>query len=882
MTDDKELAKVYEPHAVEDKWYRIWEKRGYFCADPFSELPSYTIVIPPPNVTGVLHIGHALNQTLQDIIIRHKRMSGFNTLWLPGMDHAGIATQNVVEKQLRARGQNREELGREQFVERVWKWKEASGGVILKQLRRLGSSVDWSRERFTMDEGLSHAVREVFVSLYKEGLIYQGDYMVNWCPQCMTALSDLEVEHEELSGRLYYIRYPVKGSDEYLVIATTRPETMLGDTAVAVHPDDRRLASLIGRSIVLPLINREIPVIADSYVDPEFGAGALKITPAHDPNDFDIGIRHNLENINVMDTSGCMNNNAGPYEGLDRFQCREKIINDLQEKDLIEKIDDYTHSVGHCYRCKTIIEPRVSRQWFVKTAPLAKPAIEAVRQGRVKFFPKSWENTYFNWMDNVKDWCISRQIWWGHQIPAWYCQDCHEINVFSTAPEVCAKCGSSDLKQETDVLDTWFSSALWPFSTLGWPDKTKEMSTFYPTTTLVTGFDILFFWVARMIMMAMKFTGDVPFKNVYIHALVRDSHGQKMSKSKGNVIDPISLMDKHGTDSLRFTFAAMASPGRDIKLGDERIAGYRNFMNKIWNSARFIMMNIDRCGIESLAYEDLNSADGLPLHDRWMLSKLQKHIEDTNRHLDAFRFDESANGMYHFLWHEFCDWYIELGKPFLTSENDAKSIKALMYTFETLLRLLHPVIPFITEEIWQKIPHSGESICIAPYPQSNKLLSDEEAESEMELLIDVISAVRTCKAEMDIPAGKRLNVIIKASSNTCRILDKGRGYIINMARMNALEIDPEPVVPEFCATSVVRDVAIFIPLKGLIDIDEEKSKIKKDIKKLDVELKKVTNKLMNEDFLKKAPREVVQKESDKEQEFLAKITKLTENLSRLT
>jgi len=705
---EEKLSKGYEPQQVEEKWYRQWEACGCFHADEASAKPHYAIVIPPPNVTGVLHMGHALNNTLQDILCRWKRMTGHEVLWMPGTDHAGIATQNVVEKQLAAEGKDRHHLGREGFVERVWQWRAESGGQIINQLKRLGASCDWERERFTMDEGLSKAVREVFVRLYNEQLIYRANRLINWCPRCHTALSDLEVEHEEKQGHLWHLRYPVIGSDRHLVVATTRPETMLGDTAVAVNPEDERYRELIGKKVLLPLVNREIPIIADAYVDMEFGSGAVKITPAHDFNDFEIGKRHDLEFINVLDESGVVNANGGPYAGQERYEARANVVADLENLALLEKIDAYGNAVGECYRCKTVIEPYMSKQWYVAVKPLAEEAIKAVQQGQTRIVPAQWEKTYYEWMFNIQDWCISRQIWWGHRIPAWFCDDCDEITVSLEDATSCAHCGSGKIRQETDVLDTWFSSALWPFSTMGWPERTATLEKFYPTSCLVTGFDILFFWVARMMMMGIKFMDEVPFRDVYIHALVRDAQGQKMSKSKGNVIDPLHVIDEYGADAFRFTLAAFAAMGRDIKLATERISGYKAFANKLWNAARFALMNLE--GFDPAAIE-LDSLE-LSLADQWILTRLQETAAATNQALADYKFNEAASTLYAFTWHQFCDWYIELVKDDLYGADAAVKLRArcVLYTvLEQLLRLLHPLMPFITEEIWQALP--GERPC---------------------------------------------------------------------------------------------------------------------------------------------------------------------------
>ena len=788
----KVLDKSYDPHQVEDKWYRYWEEHGYFRADEDSEEKAYSIVIPPPNVTGVLHIGHALNNTLQDILVRFKRMEGYNVLWMPGTDHAGIATQNVVEKQLLEEGLDRHSLGREKFIERVWKWKEQSGGTIIGQLKKLGASCDWSRERFTMDEGLSEAVKEVFVRLYQEGLIYRSYYIINWCPRCQTALSDLEVEHHEVSGKLYHLKYPLKESDRFVVVATTRPETMLGDTAVAVNPEDERYRAVIGKKVILPVVNREIPIIADSYVDVEFGTGCLKITPAHDFNDFEIGLKHGLEQIKVIDEAGRMNENAGPYRGMDRFECREKIVEDFERDGVLLRIEDYRHVVGHCYRCKTIVEPNLSLQWFVKTKPLAKTALEAVRERRTRIIPEVWEKTYFEWMENIRDWCVSRQIWWGHRIPAWYCDRCGEVIVDKETPSSCSKCGGGRLTPETDVLDTWFSSALWPFSTLGWPKETKLLKRFYPTSVLVTGFDILFFWVARMMMMGLKFMGDVPFRDVYIHGLVRDERGEKYSKTRGNVVDPLDIIDRFGADALRFTLAALTMPGSDLKLSESRTEGYRHFANKIWNASRFALMNLEKFNIGELTKEV--PPDGFSLPDRWIRGRLNNVIRDVRKSLEDYKFNEASNSLYQFIWHEFCDWYLELAKLYLYQEGGEKRQKltkrTLLEVLDAVLRLLHPFMPFITEEIWQQLPQrkENESIMIAQFPKPDKGYDDESVVDEMGLIIEVISALRNIRGEMNLPPGERIMVLLRTKREEVeKRLRENQSFIQSLALVEAFQ-----------------------------------------------------------------------------------------------
>jgi len=871
------LSKGYEPSDVEGRWYAAWEENGLFKPDMESDGEPFCIVIPPPNVTGFLHMGHALNNTLQDILCRYKRMKGFKVLWQPGTDHAGIATQNVVEKDLASRGLTRHEVGREKFVELVWEWRKQYGGGIINQLKRLGSCCDWSRERFTMDEGLSRAVREVFVRLYEEGLIYRGDYIINWCPRCHTALADLEVEHEERDSHLYHIRYPFEDGNGYLIVATTRPETMLGDTAVAVNPEDERYVSASGRHVLLPILDKPLPVIFDAYVDKEFGTGALKITPAHDPNDFEIGAAHGLERVKVIDDSGRMNDLAGPYEGMDRFECREKILEDLKKAGLLEKIEPYRHAVGHCYRCKTMIEPLLSKQWFVKVKPLADAAIEAVREGRTRIVPKQWEDVYYDWMTNIRDWCISRQIWWGHRIPAWTCEDCGEIIVSKEDPDSCTACGGSSLRQETDVLDTWFSSALWPFSTLGWPDDTEYLRTFYPTSVLVTGFDILFFWVARMMMMGIHFMGEVPFRDVYIHALVRDAEGKKMSKSKGNVIDPLEVMDKFGTDAFRFTLAALAAQGRDVKLSEERIAGYRNFVNKIWNSARLTLMNLD----ENAVLEVPESASyGLP--ERWILTRLHKVAGETARAVEEFRFNDAANIAYQFTWHEFCDWYLEMAKHGLYSDDpDLKrsSRFVLNKAMLAVIRLIHPFMPFISEELWHRMPGAEGSVMKAPFPEPGEFQVDEDSLAEMDLVFGLIGAVRNIRGEMNIPPGKRVSVVVECpDEGEAALVRENLMHVKSLASVEEAEIVSASEKPEASATGVFGRNQVHVLLKGLLDFEEEKKRLRKAIQKLEKDLASSGKKLSNSAFLEKAPPEVVEEVRGKVGDMELRVERLRRNL----
>ena len=876
-----QLDKQYQPHDVEKRWLEHWDKLRLAHADETRDGETFSMAIPPPNITGSLHMGHAFNNTLQDIMARWQRMRGINTLWQPGTDHAGIATQNVVERQLKAEGLSRQDIGREKFVERVWQWKKESGDNITHQLVQLGCSLDWERNRFTMDEGLSRAVREVFVSLYDEGLIYKGDYIINWCPRCHTALSDLEVEHQEKPGHLYHIKYPLKDGSGSLIVATTRPETMLGDTAVAINPEDPRHKGQGGKIVILPLLNRELPVIEDSYVDIEFGTGALKVTPAHDPNDFEIGRRHQLESINIMNPDASMNDEAGPYKGQDRFAAREAIIEDLKAQDFLVKIEDHIHKVGHCYRCKTVVEPYLTKQWFVKAKPLAKPAIEAVRNGSIKIVPKFWENTYFEWMENIRDWCISRQIWWGHQIPAWTCGKCNEFTVARETPSACKHCGGTDLVQETDVLDTWFSSALWPFSTLGWPDNTESLKKFYPTSVLCTGFDILFFWVARMIMMGLKFMDDIPFHHVYIHALIRDAEGQKMSKTKGNVIDPLVMMDQYGTDALRFTLAAFAAQGRDIKLDEDRIDGYRNFCNKLWNASRFAFMNLEdykgTCTLEANKHQSLA--------DRWILSRLNNTAKDVHVALEAFRFNDAATILYKFIWNEFCDWYIELSKSRLNSDNaDEKyaTQNVLVHVLEATLKLLHPFMPFITEEIWQKLPKDGNSIMVAPFPEFDPEREDTEAETHLQWIMEIINATRNIRGEMNLKPSLKIPLRIKTNDPKKELIaNTSAHYIIGLARLEDLEVGPSVVKPKVSASSILNDAEVIVPLEGLMDFGEEKRRLEKELKKLEKEIIFLSKKLSNPNFVDRAPPDVIKKDRQKHEDLSDKQTKLQVHLKTI-
>ncbi len=873
------LDKGYEPHEVERRWYGFWEEHRLFAAEERSDRPAYSIVIPPPNVTGVLHMGHALNNTLQDILCRYRRLRGDNVLWMPGTDHAGIATQNVVERKLAQDGTDRHALGRERFIAEVWKWREAYGSAIINQLKRLGASCDWERERFTMDEGLSRAVRKVFVELYRQGLIYRGDYIINWCGRCRTALADLEVEHEEIDGHLYHVHYPFAGGvPGGITVVTTRPETMLGDTAVALNPDDERYRDLQATAVVLPLMEREIPIIRDAYVDMSFGTGGLKVTPAHDPNDFEIGLRHDLPRVKVIGDDGRMTAEAGRFQGMDRTECRKAVVAELQATGRLLKVEPHRHSVGHCYRCKTVIEPNLSRQWFVKTKPLAEAAIAAVRDGRTRIIPETWAATYFDWLENIRDWCISRQIGWGHQIPAWTCEDCGEMVVAEQTPQACPKCGSRNLRQESDVLDTWFSSALWPFSTMGWPDRTPLLQTFYPTAVLVTGFDILFFWVARMMMMGLHFMQDVPFRDVYVHALVRDEEGQKMSKSKGNVIDPLQVIEAYGTDAFRFTLAAFAAQGRDIKMSDRRVEGYRHFINKLWNAARFALMHLERP-------HGLPAPEALPLADRWVLSRLSRVSAETAQALDAYRFNDAAGLVYNFVWHEVCDWYLEAIKPALHGKTSPEareaSLGVLWRVLHDLLILLHPFIPFVTEEIWHKLPGTEGSIMRASYPQDAPA-PDAEAERRMELLIEVVSGIRNVRGEMGLPPGMALDAVVYAADPETRgTIESHRDLIASLARLAVLEVTDQPVRPRGAATAVARGATIFVRLEGIIDFAKEAERLRKELGKLAKDLTAVANKLRNPDFLGKAPADIVAKVKGQQQELEEKQQKIQANLDRI-
>jgi len=870
------LEKAYDPSPVEEKWSDFWINQGLFTPRVSASEKRFSMVLPPPNVTGKLHMGHALCFTLPDIITRWRRMQGYNTLWLPGTDHASIAVHNVIEQSLDEKGLTREKLGREKFLEMAWEWKEKYGGIIIHQLKKLGASLDWTRERFTLDEGFSKSVRRVFVDLYHEGLIYRDYYLVNRCPHCGTVLSDIEIEHKERKAKLYYIKYPLQDGEDYIVVATTRPETMLGDTAVAVHPDDERYENVQGKKIHLPLVGRIIPVITDERVEREFGTGAVKVTPAHDPVDFELGKKHALEQVIVIDGTGRMTEEAGEeFKGLDRDECREKVLTRLEEEGLLQKTEDYEHAVGHCYRCQTIIEPNLSWQWFVKIAPLAEEAIRVVEEGQIQFIPSHWAKTYFEWMYNIHDWCISRQLWWGHRIPAWYCQDCEQIVVAMEEHQTCEKCGGTHLVQEEDVLDTWFSSALWPFATMGWPEKTADLKTFYPTDLMSTGFDIIFFWVARMIMMGLKFGGDIPFRQVFINGLVRDFKRRKMSKSEGNIIDPLEMIDKYGTDALRFTLAALAIPGMDISLSEERMAGYRAFANKIWNASRFVLMNMEE------DHQEIKEAE-LTLADRWILSRLTKITEELNEALEHYKFYEAADKIYHFIWHEFCDWYIELVKPALKDGNKT-SQAVLVDTLDQVLRLIHPFMPFITEEIWQHLPSEEKALTVASFPEAQEHLKDQESESAMALLQKAIVGVRTIRAENRISPKKKIDLWLKVKQDKERaLINSHQDYIQALSSTRQISFREEFPSEEKILRGMAGSWEIAIPLEEeLIDLEKEKGRIEKELSRVTLDIQKIEGRLQTPHFLNRAPEEVIKEAKERLMNLKDKKSKLEESLEHV-
>ena len=880
----KELSKTYSPREIEDKWYKIWEEKGYFNAQHNSEKPGYSIVIPPPNVTGILHMGHMLNNAIQDTIIRYKRMTGFEALWMPGMDHAGIATQNKVERMLADQGTSKEEIGREEFLKKTWEWKEKHGGLITKQLRKLGVSLDWDRERFTMDEGLSEAVKEVFIKLYNEGLIYRGEYIVNWCPKDKTALADDEVDHEEKNGKIWEIRYPVKDSDEVFVIATTRPETMLGDTGVAVNPNDERYKHLIGKTVILPLMNREIPIVADEYVDMEFGTGVVKMTPSHDPNDFEVAKRTGLEFLNIFTEDAHINENGGKYQGLERFAARKAILADLEEQGLLVGVKEHKNAVGHCYRCGSIIEPRVSTQWFVKMEPLAKRALEVVKNGQVQITPKRWEKVYYNWLENIRDWTISRQIWWGHRIPAYYAPDGTVFvakNLEEAQAQAKEKFGKDIiLREETDVLDTWFSSALWPFSTLGWPEKTPEFDKFFPTNALVTGADILFFWVARMVMMSLYITDEIPFNYVYLHGIIRDEKGRKMSKSLGNSPDPLDLIDKYGADAIRFSFLYNTSQGQDIHFSEKLLEMGSTFANKVWNASRFVLSNLED-------FDTATTVDKLELklEDKWILRKELKAIKAISEYMENYELDNAAKVAYEFFRGDFCDWYVEIAKTRVYGvEAGVDKVTAqwvLRHVLESGLKLLHPFMPFITEEIWQKLEVEGESIMISQLPKvtENEINEiDVTVEKEFEFLKEIVSAIRNIRGEANVSPAKKIEVIFKTvNENEKTILENNAKILDKLANVEKYEFNTE--IPKLVGFKLVETTEIYIPLADLIDKEKEIAKLEKDIEKTQKELDRVLGKLSNEAFVSKAPKAVIDKENVIKEELETKIAKFKESIN---
>ena len=873
----KELPKIYDPREVEGRIYEMWEQNGCFEGHRDPDKKPFTIVMPPPNVTGQLHMGHAMDSTLQDILIRFKRMQGYAALWVPGTDHAGIATQIKVEEELRkSEGLTRYDLGREKFLERVWDWKHKYGGRIVQQQKKLGASCDWSRARFTMDEGLSKAVRHVFVSLYDKGLIYKGSRIINWCPHCVTALSDAEVEYKDKPGHLWHLKYPIKGEPgRYCIVATTRPETMLGDTGVAVNPNDDRYKDLIGKTCVLPLMDREIPIVADEYVDLEFGTGCVKMTPAHDPNDFEVGLRHNLESIRVLDDNGTVNENGGKYQGLDRYEARKVIVADLDALGLLEKVEDHQHNVGTCYRCGTDVEPLISAQWFVKMEPLAKEALRVVNEGETRFVPDRFAKIYTNWMENVHDWCISRQLWWGHQIPAWLCADCGRMTVSETDPTECSFCHSRQIKQEEDVLDTWFSSALWPFSTLGWPEETEDFRYFYPTDVLVTGYDIIFFWVARMIFSGCEHTGKAPFHTVFIHGLVRDDKGRKMSKSLGNGIDPLEMAEQYGADALRFNLVTGNSPGNDMRFYTERCEAMRNFANKIWNASRFLMMNltIDRCVLP----------ERLELEDKWILTRLNRVVSEVTENMEKFELGVAAQKVYDFIWDDYCDWYIELTKARLNGDDQEAKVRAqqvLCYVLTDILKLLHPFMPFITEEIWQALPHEGDYLILAQWPQAWPELDFPEDARAMELVMEAIRAVRTRRAEMNVPPSKKAHLTVVTAQGA--VFAQGRAFLQRLAGAEQVEVtETAPASVEGMVSVVTADAQLYIPLAELVDLDKERARIQKELDQARANLERTEAKLRNEKFVSKAPEQVIQGVRDTADKTRSLIARLEESLAGL-
>ena len=873
----KELPKVYEPQQVEDRIYKMWEDADCFNGDPDPKKKPFSIVMPPPNVTGQLHMGHALDCTLQDILTRFKRMQGYSALWLPGTDHAGIATQIKVEEELRTKeGLTRYDLGREKFLQRVWKWKEEYGNRIVEQQKKMGVSCDWSRSRFTMDEGCSKAVRETFCELYDKGLIYKGSRIINWCPHCATALSDAEVEYQDKPGHLWHIRYPLADGSGDLVVATTRPETMMGDTGVAVNPEDERFKDLVGKTCILPIMNREIPIVADDYVELGFGTGAVKMTPAHDPNDFEVGLRHNLEVIRCIGDDGKINENGGPYNGMDRYECRKQIVKDLEEQGYLVKTEPYNHNVGTCYRCHNDVEPLISAQWFVKMEPLAQEALRVVKEGEVKFVPERFSKTYINWMENVHDWCISRQLWWGHQIPAWYCDECGHINVSREDPTKCEKCGCTHLTRDPDVLDTWFSSALWPFSTLGWPDKTEDLDFYYPTSVMVTGYDIIFFWVARMIFSGLKHMDKAPFNTVLFHGLLRDSQGRKMSKSLGNGIDPVDVINQYGADALRFTLVTGNSPGNDARYSDEKVAASRNFANKIWNAARFIHMNIDGHNVPCALPQSLT------LEDQWIVSRFNTVTKEVTENLDKFELGMAVSKLYDFIWDDFCDWYIELAKRPLTGGDEAaaqNTRQVLVWVLTNTLALLHPFMPFVTEEIWQSLPHQGEALIVAPWPEYEEGRAFPQAEAEMKKVMELITAVRTRRSEMNVPPSKKAHLAIEAADTAA--FEAEKEAIARLAYCSGVEVAQSVPQAEGSVTVVTAACRAYLPMDDLVDKKAETARLTKELEGAKKQLATAEAKLQNEKFISKAPQKVIDGVKDNAEKLREKVRGIEEALAAL-
>lgn len=874
------LPKTYNPKDFEDRIYKFWNDNGYFVAHVDKNKKPFTIMMPPPNVTGSLHMGHALNNTIQDVLTRWKRMEGYSALWLPGTDHASISTEAKVVAKIKSEGKTKEELGREGFLKEAWDWTHKYGSTIKNQLKKLGVSCDWTRDRFTLDEGLSKAVEEVFIRLYEKGLIYRGDRIINWCPSCKTAISDAEVEHEDKKGNIWHIKYPIKDSEEFIVIATTRPETMLGDLAVAVNPNDERYQHLVGKTVILPLVNREIPIIADEYVDMEFGTGAVKITPSHDPNDFEVGERHGLGQYIIMNEDATINENGGIYAGLDRYEARKRIVEDLKEKGYLMEVKDHDHAVGHCERCSTVVEPLISKQWFVKMEPLAKPALEAYEKGELRFIPPRFGKVYANWLENIRDWCISRQLWWGHRLPVYYCNDCDEIMVARTKPEKCSKCGSTNLRQDEDTLDTWFSSALWPFSTLGWPENTEDLQYFFPTDVLVTGYDIIFFWVVRMVFSSLEQMGEIPFKDVFLTGLVRDSLGRKMSKSLGNGIDPLEIIDEYGADALRFTLVTGNTPGNDMRFYMERVEANRNFANKLWNATRFVLMNLDEDVLDEL------NIDNLEEEDKWILSKLNETIKEVTDNLNKYEIGLAAGKVYDFIWDEYCDWYIEMVKSRLYKEEGVSKKTAqtvLLYVLKNILKLLHPFMPFITEEIWQHLPNNDEALIMSSWPKYKEELNFKAAEMAIEFIKSGIKGIRNARAEMNIiPSRKSKQIFVTTDEEIAEILSNGKRFFINLASAEEVEIrESKDGIDEDNISVVLDRCEVYLPLKDLIDFEKEIERLEKEKEKLEGEIKRVVGKLSNEGFVKKAPERLVLEEKEKKKKYEEMLEKVLERLEGL-